>query len=169
MTTIVASRTAIWADSNCGYVVPFGTGKVFSITVRGEGSKDLGAEYLVGGAGISTEIKFLTHLLEENGLSDLWKFHMSDHWPPRILKSADSDLIVVTRDKQLFLLDKDLLPLEIKDDYYAIGSGCQYAMSALKLGRSPEEAVLFACDNDPYSKGPVTSLKFPRRSAAASK
>ena len=41
--------------------------------------------------------------------------------------------------------------LPIKEKYYSIGSGMPFALSALELGKTPKEAVLFASKRDIYS------------------
>lgn len=158
MTTIVATERAIYADSQCTSYPSFKTTKLMYI--RHEKS---GEDCLIGGAGWLFEIYFMARLIQEYGLSELWKLHLTEHWPPKILKNADSDLLIVTRDKEIFLMDRTFTPAPINQPTYAIGSGAEFATSALAFGREAPDAVLFACEHDPYSKGPVAQVKFPKR------
>jgi ATP-dependent protease HslVU (ClpYQ) peptidase subunit len=41
---------------------------------------------------------------------------------------------------------------------YAVGTGSAFALSAMDLGKSPEEAVAYACTRDIYSSGEITVL-----------
>ena len=161
MTTIVATKKTIYADSQCSAYPGFKTTKL--AYVRHDKS---GEDYLIGGAGYLTEFQFLCKLLQEYWLERIWKLHLTEHWPPKILKDADTDLLIVTRDRKIYMFDSALVPMPVDQDTYAIGSGGEYATSALALGKSPPEAVLFACEHDPYSKPPVHELKFPRVRAA---
>lgn len=164
MTTIVATHKALYADSQCTSYPVFKTAKLLYIACEKEGE-----DYLVGGAGWLSELYFMARLLGEYGLDKLWKLHLTEHWPPKILKNADTDLLIVTRNKEIFLMDRSFTPAPIQQPTYAIGSGGEYATSALALGKEPEEAVAFACEHDPYSKPPVQMLKFPRKKDAVSR
>lgn len=41
--------------------------------------------------------------------------------------------------------------LPIKENFFAIGSGMPFALSALELGKTPKEAVLFASKRDAFT------------------
>lgn len=41
---------------------------------------------------------------------------------------------------------------------YAIGSGAQWALAAMDLGKTPQEAVAYACTRDIYSGGEIVAL-----------
>jgi hypothetical protein len=161
VTTIVATAKALYSDSQCTSFPTFKTAKLLYVQCEKSGE-----DYLVGGAGWLSELYFMARLVEEYGLDKIWKLHLTEHWPPKILKRADTDLLVVTRDKQIFLMDRGFTPMPIQQTSYAIGSGGEYATSALALGKEPADAVAFACEHDPYSKPPVQELKFPRKKAA---
>lgn len=49
-------------------------------------------------------------------------------------------------------------PLEA--EFFAIGSGEQFAYGAMMAGASAEEAVRIACACDPWTDGPVRTLRF---------
>lgn len=156
MTTIVVTRTSILADSLASGDIPYRTSKLRLITTP-EG------EMLTGGEGDLRELNFIVRLIENYGLSSLWKLHLSDSWPPDILKTGDTDVFVVTRDKQIWLVDQQLSPIPIEMDWYAAGSGGDFAKAALIMGKTPREAIEFACSLDPASKGPVDEIKFKRQ------
>ena len=158
MTTIVATRKAIYADSQCTTYPTFKTTKLAYVAC--EKTKE---QFLVGGCGYLSEFHFFVRLLKEYGLQDIWKLHLTEHWPPKIIKNADTDLLVLTSDKKLFMFDRALVPMDVNQDTYAMGSGGEYATAALAMGKSPAEAVEFACQHDPYSKPPVHELKFPKK------
>jgi ATP-dependent protease HslVU (ClpYQ) peptidase subunit len=158
MTTIVATRKALYADSQCSAYPSFKTTKLAYVV-----HEKTGEDYLIGGAGYLNELHFLANLIREYGLRDIWRLHLTEHWPPKILKNADTDLLIVTRDKKIYMFDKTLSPMPIDQDTYCVGSGAEYATSALAFDRTPEQAVLFACEHDPHSKAPVHELRFPRK------
>ncbi|RWB95563.1 MAG: hypothetical protein EOQ56_27840 [Mesorhizobium sp.] len=57
----------------------------------------------------------------------------------------------------------------LKDDYFAIGSGEQFAYGAMKAGASAEEAVRIASECDSYTGGPIVTLKLEAPSPAPRK
>lgn len=54
----------------------------------------------------------------------------------------------------------------IKDGFYAIGSGGPYAMGAMAMGATPEEAVAIAARFDPNTGGEVEVLNLKVQHAA---
>ncbi|MER9176345.1 peptidase S14 [Mesorhizobium sp. M0955] len=57
----------------------------------------------------------------------------------------------------------------LKDEFFAIGSGDQFAYGAMKAGASAEEAVRIATECDPWSGGPIVTLKLEAPSPAPRK
>ncbi len=49
-----------------------------------------------------------------------------------------------------------LVPILIERDFWAIGSGAQAALGAMRMGADPAEAVEIACAIDLHSAGPIT-------------
>jgi len=49
-----------------------------------------------------------------------------------------------------------LVPIRIEGEFWAIGSGAQAALGAMRMGADPAEAVEIACEIDPYCGGPIT-------------
>lgn len=56
----------------------------------------------------------------------------------------------------------------VDDAYFTMGSGCQWAMSALMFGASLEEAVEFACEMDDSSGGAVRTYVFQDKGSVKS-
>ena len=48
-----------------------------------------------------------------------------------------------------------LVPIRIDGEFWAIGSGAQAALGAMRMGADPVEAVEIACAIDPYCGGPI--------------
>lgn len=161
MTTIIATRTALYADSYCNAGQPFGTNKLHHVT-----HEKSGEDYLVGGCGYLHELEFFVRLLAKCGLTNMWELHLGEFWPPKIMKSWDTDVLVVTREKKIYLLDQALVPGLVDQKIYAMGSGGDWARAALDFGKTPEEAVEYAATRDDNTRGPVYKIAFPRKREA---
>ncbi len=48
---------------------------------------------------------------------------------------------------------------EMDEEYFAIGSGSDYALAAMDAGATAEEAVKIACKRDPFSGGKIRKQK----------
>lgn len=76
------------------------------------------------------------------------------------LKPESFTLLLVKPDGGVFFANGNLaLSGPLTDDFFAIGSGEQYALGAMAMGASAEEAVAVACRLDPWSGGDITVLK----------
>jgi ATP-dependent protease HslVU (ClpYQ) peptidase subunit len=76
---------------------------------------------------------------EDRGFSCLWI-------------SADGDTII--------LLDGEMGPTEVIDDFVAIGSGAAYALGAMEAGADVVRAVEIACERDPSTSAPIHTHTF---------
>lgn len=160
MTTIVATPTAVYSDSCAtGLTAQFSTMKTFYI-------KHEDQEFLAAGCGYLQEITFMAKMIQVYGIEDLWKVNMMENWPPKIMKRAISDMVVVDREKRIWSLDQSMTPCLVNEDVWTDGSGGQWARAALDHGKTPVEAIEYAATRDPYTKAPVQVLKFPRRPKA---
>lgn len=157
MTTVIATPTAVYADSHCSYSTPFTTQKARVVKFKDE-------RYLVAGAGDLDELEFLCKLLQEHGLHSMWKLHLGEHWPPDILENADTDLVIVTENRDIFILDKALVPIAIHDKVFALGSGSDWARAAIDFGKSPLEALEYAATKDHRTRGPFHKITFRSKS-----
>lgn len=64
--------------------------------------------------------------------------------------------LVISEDGRIaVLVDDEMQPQPVHDDYLAIGSGAAYAIGALESGATPEQAVQIAIDHDGNSGGPI--------------
>jgi ATP-dependent protease HslVU (ClpYQ) peptidase subunit len=82
---------------------------------------------------------------------------MAGHDPekaPKPQKDGNWRLLVMHRDR--IMSYTDTMPYGDPFPYpQAFGSGCNYAMTALRLGKSPEEAIAIAEGFDVYTGGPI--------------
>jgi hypothetical protein len=81
----------------------------------------------------------------------------------------DSDLDVTVlelRSDGLWVYEGTIIPARIKNEFWAIGTGANYAIAAMHLGLSPADAVKLACKYDTSSNEPIDVLKLEGRRAA---
>ena len=79
--------------------------------------------------------------------------------PPEMSDKASFECLHIKADGKLWLVDDDLTPMEFIGDYIALGSGSPYAMAAMYLGKSPQEAVAVAAEFDPATSLPIHELR----------
>ena len=83
---------------------------------------------------------------------------------------SDMDVTVLElRHDGIWIYESTIIPAKIKNDFWAIGTGANYAIAAMHLGLSPAEAVKIACMYDTSSHEPIDVLKLPRRSRGKTK
>jgi ATP-dependent protease HslVU (ClpYQ) peptidase subunit len=71
--------------------------------------------------------------------------------------TLDEGTEIVELDKTgIYLWDSSMIRIAACVEHYAIGSGCQYAMAALELGHTPDEAVTLAAKFDASTGGTIT-------------
>lgn len=68
--------------------------------------------------------------------------------------------LILTKDKKIFMFDSGLRWIEVKDQYFAIGSGASFAKGAMASGKTPLEAVRIAMKHDPYTGYGTKVFKF---------
>lgn len=66
----------------------------------------------------------------------------------------------------IYLYESCMIPVKIKHDYWAVGSGSAYAIAAMRLGCSPAEAVAIACEFDTSSRPPIDSMTLEVKGAS---
>lgn len=79
--------------------------------------------------------------------------------PPEVSEKASFECLHIKADGKLWLVDDDLTPMEFIGDYIALGSGSAYALAAMYLGKSPQEAVAVAAEFDPATSLPIHELR----------
>lgn len=70
----------------------------------------------------------------------------------------DFECILLSKGR-ILVVDRFFIPYEIDLPFYAGGSGAQYAMGAMAMGSTAEEAVNIACRFDPSSSRMGRSLQ----------
>lgn len=55
----------------------------------------------------------------------------------------------------IYVYEQSIVPCRINQDFFAIGSGCGYAIAAMHYGKSPKEAVELAVMYDRNTRGPI--------------
>lgn len=56
---------------------------------------------------------------------------------------------------RVIMVDGELSPTEVMDDFVAVGSGAAYALGALEAGAEIVQAIEIACARDPNSSAPI--------------
>lgn len=107
-----------------------------------------------------TSIKYADDTIKYVGMAGkVWQFdqiiaHFTDG---RALPEHDCQAILIG-DYHTYILDHHaLMPFQL-DDCLAVGSGSDFALSAMRLGLSAVEAVKHACTLDVYSGGKIRSV-----------
>lgn len=63
----------------------------------------------------------------------------------------DFEVVLLTQDLRIVTFDRWLVPIEMETEYYATGSGADYAIGAMDAGASAIEAIRIACARDNQS------------------
>ncbi len=71
---------------------------------------------------------------------------------------ADFTCVVLTR-SGLYEYDKWCRGERILNRFYAVGSGAKAALGAMYMGANARQAVKIACKVDPYSAGPIVTMR----------
>lgn len=91
----------------------------------------------------------------------LWLRNGAD--PARFPKGEGDDwsrLLVIRRDLTILVYEHHPVPMEFEPQQFAIGSGRDYAMAAMHLGRLAREAVRVACELDSSCGNGIDTLTF---------
>ncbi len=73
---------------------------------------------------------------------------------------ADLEVTILQLRKDgLWIYESSIIPTKLKNDYWAVGTGANFAITAMRLGKSPAEAVAIASEFDPYTRTPIESYK----------
>jgi len=88
---------------------------------------------------------------------------------PDFVKGDGNWSALVLRESGLFRYYESLVPEPIHEPHYAIGTGGSGAIVAMRLGKTPAEAVEIMCDVDNNTGRPVTVVRLcdvkPKRRA----
>lgn len=71
--------------------------------------------------------------------------------------------MVIGADGSIWRYEDKLVPFQVTAPFHAIGSGRDYAIAAMHMGKTAREAVELACLYDVYTGGPITELTLDSR------
>ena len=74
-----------------------------------------------------------------------------DKWAP---------ILVITKTNKILKYEQSPIPIEYEDGMQAIGSGRDYALAAMHLGKNAKEAIEVASKFDPHTGNGVDTLSF---------
>jgi len=83
---------------------------------------------------------------------------------------SDTDVTVLElRSDGIWIYESTIIPAKIKNDFWAIGTGANFAIAAMHLGLTPAEAVKIACLYDTSSHEPVDVMTLSGRKRGSTK
>ena len=142
MTTIVAdfNNKIMVSDTRCSY-----GGTVFRM-IKIHKAPD---GTLIGFSGNVTEAtKFV-------------EWFMSGHNKAKVPRFGDDAFDALTmNDEGIMLWDSSLVATKVNQSFFAVGSGAQYAIGAMKAGASAEKAVTIATEEDSCSGLPLDTREY---------
>ena len=144
--TVVAYKEGVMASDSMISLRETGDKLIFGPKVCKIGSALVGAS---GSAQILRKIKEIkSHVNILNRISSILDDDEEDH---------DFDIMVLLCGKK-FVFDNSVVPCEIYDEFFAIGSGSSLALGAMSFGASAEEAVRVAIKHNVFCGGEVYSV-----------
>lgn len=76
---------------------------------------------------------------------------------------SDTDVTVLElRNDGIWIYESTIIPAKIKNDFWAIGTGANFAIAAMECGKSVRDAVEIACKYDTSSHLPIDYMKLGR-------
>jgi len=83
---------------------------------------------------------------------------------------SDTDVTVLElRSDGIWIYESTIIPAKIKNDFWAIGTGANFAIAGMHLGLSPAEAVKLACLYDTSSHEPIDVMTLSGRKRGSTK
>jgi ATP-dependent protease HslVU (ClpYQ) peptidase subunit len=144
MTTIIADskRKIMVSDSKCTYGdTHFRMQKIYQMP---DGT-------LIGFSGsVSEATKFVNWWIDGANIANKPNF------------GEESFDALVLDDSGINLWDSNLIKIRIIQDFFAVGSGAQFALGALRAGADPVRAVEIAAQEDNNSGLPIDSVTYVR-------
>ena len=127
--------------------------KIRAMTINPAAMDMPAGKYLVGGAGTASAI--LEHMAWLQRGAD------PDDFPDRLRNDDVPSILIAVHESGVILSFEDgAYPIVIEDDHYAIGSGREFALTAMFLGKAADEAVEIACALSPTCGDGVDVLEF---------
>lgn len=149
MTTIVYRNGVVAADTRAysGSSTPIGEKIKIEVITYSDGSKSV--------VGVSTPAPGFSEEIRRWFAND----KHPDFEPQGLGDRRSFEAIEVTKDGEVFFYNDSFVPSgPLITDWIAIGSGKDYAVGALSMGASAEEAVQVAITNDAWTGGRVTAI-----------
>lgn len=106
---------------------------------------------LVGGSGGTAEIQEMVQWIKDGRNPDKFPAAQRDG-------ATCTSMLVIQPDEPIWHYENSPYPLHIYNKQWAIGSGCNYAIAAMHLGKTAREAVEIACLFDSNSGNGVDEL-----------
>lgn len=147
MTTIAATKTQIAGDLQLTHGSALrlrGAPKVYEY----ENNKFYDLPFAVGLCGVIDTCLDVLNCFDED-------------WDGKIPKKyKQCEFLVLTQDGKLFTFNSPLRWIEVKQPFYAIGSGSHIALGAMQAGATAVEAVQAASKHDLYTGFGVTNVSY---------
>jgi ATP-dependent protease HslVU (ClpYQ) peptidase subunit len=149
MTTVAFDGQFLAADGRAtlgNLISAKSTQKIFPLVTRANGVE---VKAVLAGAGSYESILLLKKHLEGNDLHDC---EMIPEFEP-----GEMSGLLILETGEAFVLEHRLVPMPTESPV-AIGSGTDFAMAAMSLGKSATEAVKVACELDCFSGGRIKTF-----------
>ena len=108
---------------------------------------------LVGACGSSSDSQDFLHWISAGQKIEDWPTHLKE-------KDNTFSAMVIDKDKQIYLYEASPHPTVIEQPFWAIGSGRDFAITAMHCGKSAYEAVEIAVIYDVYCGNGIDCLEF---------
>jgi hypothetical protein len=83
---------------------------------------------------------------------------------------SDTDVTVLElRHDGIYIYESTIIPARIKNDFWAIGTGANFAIAAMHMGASPRDAVAISCMYDTTYHEPIDEVKLMGKSRGTKK
>lgn len=148
MTTIVAFKNTLYADTRCsasGMIISDNVTKLLKVTPKG-----WSFPVVVGGAGGYEDLERFKVWVTE-GLKVDEKPDLEDFQGIMIARVSKSKC-------QIYYFEDGLVPMLTNDTYLVIGSGSAHALTALDMGHTPQQAIKASMKRDCFTGGKVKAL-----------
>lgn len=108
---------------------------------------------LVAGAGAMDTILAMFNWIENGENPETFPSCQQDEnlWSP---------ILIITEDKRILKYERTPHPIEYEDNFFAIGSGRDFALCAMHLGKTSKEAIEIASKFDASTGNGVDTLSF---------
>lgn len=81
-------------------------------------------------------------------------------------KLDDINAMLIELDGSIWVYEGEIW-VELKEPYYAVGSGTRWALAVMDAGGSAEQAVRGALKRDPFSGGQISTVRLHGRPASS--